>query len=289
MKSSESLKIIGVVAKEGSAGVEDLVRRTGDWCRPRHITLLAEPRLAERCGIKPAASLERLARRADLLLVLGGDGTLLGTARAAAACSKPILGVNLGSMGYLTEFTIDELFPALETVIRGEHQIQERVMLAVEFRPGKGPVRRFLALNDAVIHNGVLARIMDLEIRIDGHFVNHFKSDGLIVSTPTGSTAYSLSAGGPILQPDLGAFILTPICPHTLSNRPIVLRDTVQIQVELKMGDNAMLTLDGQVGEPMTVGDVVAVRKAAVPTRLVKPPDKNHFLILRQKLKWGER
>ena len=288
MKRPEHLRTIGVVAKKESAGIDELLSQTSAWCRARGITLLADSSMAKSCRAKPVAGMESLARKADLLLVLGGDGTLLATARAAGRYQKPILGINLGSMGYLTEFTTDELFPALETIWEGRHQIQERVMLAVEMIRGKGLSRRYLALNDAVIHNGVLARIMDLDISVDGHFVNHFRSDGLIISTPTGSTAYSLSAGGPILQPDLGAFILTPICPHTLSNRPIVLKDTVCIQVELKMGGNAMLTIDGQVGEPMVVGDSIRLCKASYAARLVKPPNKNHFLILRQKLRWGE-
>lgn len=288
MKNKGKLKRIGIIAKEKHPAIAGLLQQVVCWAREQGIALLATKSVAQKIGCQAVVDTGKLAAHSDLLLVLGGDGTLLTAARAAGKRQTPILGINLGSLGYLTEFTMQELIPALESIRNDSHQVQERVMLSVRLLPRQGKIRHHLALNEAVIHNGVLARIMDLEIRVDGEFVTNSRSDGLIISTPTGSTAYSLSAGGPILQPDLNAVILTPICPHTLSNRPIVLNDTVSIQVVLQAGDNAMLTIDGQVGETLAIGDRVSVCKAPFATRLIKPPNKNHFLILRQKLHWGE-
>lgn len=287
MNNSTKLKSIGIIAKEKHPAVDELVPQMLSWCKGNQTELWAEPPVAKRFKLKGSASASLLAARCDLLVVLGGDGTLLKAARITGKRQTPILGINLGSLGYLTEFTAQELLPTLDVIQRGKHQIQNRVMLAVELHWQKKTGKNFLALNEAVLHNGVLARMMDLDIHVDGQFVTSSRSDGLIISTPTGATAYSLSAGGPILQPDLEAFVLTHICPHTLTNRPIVLKDTVVIQVDLLAGTNAMLTIDGQVGEAISPGDRVVLQKAPFATRLVKPPDKNHFQILRQKLRWG--
>jgi NAD+ kinase len=214
---------------------------------------------------------------------------LLSAARYIGKRQIPILGVNLGSMGFLTEFTLPEFFPALEAICADQYAFEERIMLDVELISRHKRARRFTALNDCVINTGALARIIDLDITVGNQYVTNFKADGLIVATPTGSTAYSLSAGGPIVQPSLGAVIITPICPHTLTNRPLVLNDNVVLRVELRNGSDVMLTIDGQVGAPMGAGDAIRLRKSPYVTRLIQPPNKNHFQVLRAKLKWGER
>jgi NAD+ kinase len=232
---------------------------------------------------------ETLAQSSDLLLVLGGDGTLLAAARVAAPRGIPILPVNLGSLGFLTSFTADDLYPSLEEALDGRFSISERVMLSAELlRTGKVIDRRNV-LNEAVVNKGALARMIELEMRIDGDFVCRYRVDGLIVATPTGSTAYSLSAGGPIVHPAVESIVITPICPHTLSDRPLVVRDTSRVEATL-LGDteSVFLTLDGQKGILMQASDQVRISRAQEKLKLIQPPQKSYFEILRNKLKWGE-
>ncbi len=233
---------------------------------------------------------EAFPSQAEMILVLGGDGTLLSVARLVGDHKVPILGVNLGGLGFLTEIALEELYRVLERVVQGDFTTDERVVLSASvIRKGKG-VAEFPVLNDAVINKGALARIIDMETTINGEYVTTFKSDGLIISTPTGSTAYNLSAGGPIVYPSLHCIILTPICPHTLTNRPIVVPDEVEIRATLKTRQQeVMLTLDGQQGFPLEVEDVVEVKKAAVGILLIKSPYRHYFEVLREKLRWGER
>jgi NAD+ kinase len=283
-------KVIAVIAKAHHPRLPEVLEGVAAWARQWKIQLLLDRETAGRFrGRLPSMSQASLAKRADLLLVLGGDGTLLSAARAINERQIPILGVNMGSMGFLTEFTLDELLPALEAIRAGEYEVEDRIMLTVELIRRRRVVSRYTALNDCVINNGALARMTDLDITVDDQHVTNFKADGLIVATPTGSTAYSLSAGGPIVQPSLGAIILTPICPHILTNRPLVLRDNVTLRVDLRNGSDVMLTVDGQVGAPMAPGDSILLRKSPFVTRLVQPLNKNHFQVLRAKLKWGER
>jgi NAD+ kinase len=232
---------------------------------------------------------EQLPGQVDLLVVLGGDGTLLAAARLAER-PVPILPVNLGGLGFLTSVTLEELYPILEQVFEGRNRISERVLLEVEvLREGK-IVERQRALNDAVLNKGTLARMIEVDLHIDGTYVCRYRADGLIISTPTGSTAYSLAAGGPIVYPLVEAFLITPICPHMLTNRPLVIPNTSTIEVEFQAGEEPVyLTLDGQVGVELTRGDRVAARKAGTKLRLVRPQRKTYFEILRNKLKWGER
>jgi NAD+ kinase len=233
---------------------------------------------------------EELPGCTDLLIVLGGDGTLLSAARLAAERKVPILPVNLGGLGFLTTVSQDETYSILEEIFAGRHRVSERVMLEAEVVRGGAVIRRQIALNDAVLNKAALARIMDLELRVDGEYVTTYKADGLILSTPTGSTAYSLAADGPIVYPTVEAFIVTPICPHTLTNRPLVIPDSALIEVDFKAEDDAVfLTLDGQVGIELLRGDHVRVRKAAQKLLLVRPAKKTYYQILRSKLKWGER
>jgi len=232
---------------------------------------------------------ETLAQSSDLLLVLGGDGTLLAAARVAAPRGIPILPVNLGSLGFLTSFTVADLYPALEEALAGRFAINERVMLSAELQRAGRVIDRRSVVNEAVVNKGALARMIELELRIDGDFVCRYRVDGLIAATPTGSTAYSLSAGGPIVHPSVESIVITPICPHTLSDRPLVVRDTSQVEAML-LGDteSVFLTLDGQKGILMQAGDQVKISRAQERLKLIQPPRKSYFEILRNKLKWGE-
>jgi NAD+ kinase len=221
---------------------------------------------------------------------LGGDGTLLATARVLNRKPVPILAVNLGGLGFLTEITCEELYPTLEMVVAGNFQSDRRVQIEGELIRADEILTSFLALNDVVLNKGAIARIFDLEVRVDGEFVSTYKSDGLIVSTPTGSTAYSLAAGGPIVTPSVDAFLITPICAHTLTHRPLVVPSSTNIEVTVKsLREAAYLTVDGQVGIAAYSEDVVRVRKANSFVELVRPPATTYFRILQKKLKWGER
>lgn len=224
----------------------------------------------------------------DLVVVLGGDGTLLKAVRLYGALEAPILGVNLGGLGFLTEIALEELPVLFEKILQGDYQTEPRMVLTARIVRGGEDLPPLSFLNDVVINKGVLARIIDLETSIDGHFLTSYRGDGLIVSTPTGSTAYNLAAGGPILHPSLKTIILTPICPFTLTNRPIIVQDNVVIDIRLgSKAKEVWLTFDGQVGYPLKEGDVVRIEKAVKSILLIKTPFKNYYEILRTKLKWG--
>ena len=236
-----------------------------------------------------AASTEAdFASRADLCVVVGGDGTLLAAARLMCDRQLPIVAINYGSLGFLTEVTLGELYPALERVLAGEYVVDERMMMQVSVHREGQQLERYQALNDIVIHKGTQARIIELEARVDGQYVSTFRSDGLIVSTPTGSTAYNLSAGGPIIFPSMSAMVMTPISSHTLTNRPIVLPPEVKIEVTLHTPpDEVYVTVDGQVGMKIEVQDAVTIQKSELTVKLIAPANKNYFDVLRGKLKWG--
>jgi NAD+ kinase len=222
------------------------------------------------------------------MLVLGGDGTMIATARMIGDHEVPVLGVNFGGLGYLAEFRIEELYSALESILSDNFRLDRRVMLAVELRRGNEPPKTSRVLNDVVINKSALARIIEIETSFDGYFVNSFRADGLIVSTPTGSTAYNLSAGGPVVFPSMNAMVITPICPFTLSNRPLVVPDNAEIELFLKTeNEEVALTLDGQVGFQMQVGDRVVIRKSRTTFNLIQPSNRNYFDVLRDKLRWG--
>jgi NAD+ kinase len=226
----------------------------------------------------------------QLILVLGGDGTLLSAARAIAGRQTPLLAVNLGGLGFLTAITVDNLFPELERAFRGEHRIAPRRMLHCELWREDRLVAEYEALNDVVVNKAALARMIDLDTHVDKHYVCTFKADGLIVATPTGSTAYSLSAGGPIVFPTVAALCITPICPHMLTNRPVIVPDESEIQVVSRAdNESAYLTVDGQVGEPLMRDDVVLCKRSDRSIYLVRPPKMMFFDVLREKLSWGER
>lgn len=224
----------------------------------------------------------------DLVIVLGGDGTIISTARLLNNENVPILGINYGSLGYLTEFRIEELKQAVEAFLAGNYRIDARVMLEVElYRAGK-KIESGRVLNEVAVNRAVLAKIIEVEITLDGLFVNLFRADGVIIATPTGSTAYSLSAGGPIVYPSMNAVVITPICPFTLTNRPIVIPDNAEIKMRLKGNSGGVaLTFDGQVSFQMQTDDVAVIRKSKYGLHLIQPPNRNYFDVLRNKLKWG--
>jgi NAD+ kinase len=228
------------------------------------------------------------AERADLCVVVGGDGTLLAAARLMGDHQVPILAINYGGLGFLTEVTRDEMYPALEGVLAGKMATHSRMMMEVGVQRDGAAVGTYQALNDAVIHKGTLARIIELEARVDGRYVSIFRSDGLILSTPTGSTAYNVSAGGPIVHPTMAAIVLTPISSHTLTNRPLVLPPESRIEVSLRsVPDDVYVTVDGQIGMKLDSRDLVTVRRSQRSVQLIAPAGKDFFDVLRDKLKWG--
>ncbi len=236
-------------------------------------------------GVSP----EEIPGNADFIVVFGGDGTILSVARMIGDYETPLLGVNLGTLGFLTSVKLDETLPALQVILDQEHSIDRRLLLKAEVRrPGEDPIF-FDALNDLVINKGALARIICVEAFIEKDFIARFLADGLIVSTPTGSTAYSLSAGGPILFPNMAAVIVTPICPHTLTNRPIVVPSDRSIRMVLEEADDVMVTVDGQVGVRLDPGAEIICWQSNSVARLISPSNKSFFEVLREKLKWGER
>lgn len=261
------------------------------WLQARNCLPLLESHLANLIGYPNGISEEEIREQAELVVVLGGDGTLISVARLFSGKDVPIVGVNLGSLGFLTEITVDELYPLLEYCLKGDPRVSERMMLEVIVcRDGK-EIEKTHVLNDMVINKGALARIVDLDTKINRHFLTKFKADGLIVSTPTGSTGYSMSAGGPIIHPVMSCIVITPICPHTLTNRPIVVTDDsiITITIVSAYDEKVFLTLDGQVGFRLMQGDSIEVRRALKTTSLVMSRERDYFEILRTKLKWGER
>jgi NAD+ kinase len=285
------MKRIGIVAKPDRPDAAGVVARLLDWCAEHGLQPVLEKETAGLCpdAQVPTARKPDLPGQVDLLLVLGRDGTLLSMARLVGDLGVPILGVNLGGLGFLTALTKEELFPALEAFLAGGLMIEERVMLAAQvWRQGER-LSEYAALNDVVITKSAMSRIINLAVSVDGQFATAYRADGLIISTPTGSTAYCLSAGGPIVFPTMPAVVLTPICSHTLTNRPIVLPADQRIEVTLQSDQDVMLTLDGQVGFALKEADVVAISQATARIRLLRFPQKHFFSVLRTKLKWGER
>jgi len=299
------MKRIGIIAKKNKPEAIPIARNLVAWFQNRTMEVYIEEEMGNllfdsgsslRAGVPlsdvSVHSVERseIPNHVEMIIVLGGDGTLLSVARLVTEHDVPILGVNLGGLGFLTEITLEELYRVLERIIQGDFVTDERVVLnAAVIRRGER-MAEFTVLNDAVINKGALARIIDLETTINGEYLTTFKSDGLIISTPTGSTAYNLSAGGPIVYPSLHSVIITPICPHTLTNRPIMVPDDVEVRVILKAKQQeVILTLDGQQGFYLEFEDMVEVRKAESRILLIKSPYRHYFEVLREKLKWGGR
>jgi NAD+ kinase len=290
MHASAAFHTIGIISRPRRSNLEAVVPPLLHWLAARGVRTLYDTETAGALhDTSQGLSRVEVAEQSQLLLVLGGDGTLLAAARVAAPLGIPILPINMGSLGFLTSFMLEEMYPALEQVLAGRFSCSERVMLDVELHRDGDVIESQSVVNESVINKGALARMIDLQLTIDGDFVCRYRADGLIVATPTGSTAYSLSAGGPIVHPGVESWIITPICPHTLSDRPVVVRDSSLVEVHLS-GDteSVFLTLDGQTGIPMQAADVVRMRRAAERLRLIQPAQKSYFEILRNKLKWGE-
>lgn len=290
MQSSPKYKTIGIVSRPRPSALAEIVPHLLTWLTERGVTPIYDVETANALNRGYIGKTRHeIAQEADLLLVLGGDGTILAASREAAPRGIPILPVNLGGLGFLTSFTLEELYPALEDVLAGRETKTERVLLFVERTHNGEKHAAQRVLNEAVVHKGTLARMIELELYIDGGFVCCYRADGLIVATPTGSTAYTLSAGGPIVHPAVESILITPICPHTLSDRPVVVPDTSKIELRLSAHpDSVFLTLDGQIGVPLQAGDRVCITRAAERLKLIHPPNKTYFEILRNKLKWGE-
>ncbi len=291
MKKKTRIERLGIVIKRQPSRWKPILRDLVGWLERHRITPLLEPEAASAIG-HGAAGLRRehLAAASDMIVVIGGDGTLLSVARAIGASRTPLLGVNMGSLGFLTEIPLEGLYAAIEGITEGRHEVHSRMRLRAEIiRSGKIAASHEL-LNDIVVNKSALARILEINVMVDGHFLTTFQADGLIVSTPTGSTAYSLSAGGPIVDPSMDAVVLCPICPHTLTNRPVVTPGGSRVEVSLldNHGD-VYVTIDGQVGAPFLSEDRIRVRKSRHPLRLIHIPDKDYFEVLRKKLKWGGR
>ncbi len=293
--TATEIKRIGIVVKPHHPDALQTVCDLAEWLSERNIEIVGGPTIQQEqiehltgCSVAVMQP-EEIAGNVDLMLVLGGDGTMIGTARMLRDTEIPVIGVNYGGLGYLAEFRIEELYGALESLLAGQYRVQRRLMLTVELRRGDGDVVRNRVLNEVIINKSALARIIEIEAFINDQFLNSFRADGLIVSSPTGSTAYNLSAGGPIVYPSMHAMVITPICPFTLSNRPIVIPDDAVIDLRLKThSEEVALTLDGQVGYPFKIQDRVIIRKSRATFNLIQPMNRNYFDVLRDKLRWGK-
>jgi NAD+ kinase len=285
----QKISIIGIISKPKIAQAGDIVCKLLAWFNGRGIQYRCDQQTAEYAGSTAFYSREELADGADMVMVLGGDGTLLSAARVVAGRDIPLFAVNLGHLGFLTSIRLDELYPELERVLSGEHRIGKRRMVDCELLRHGAVIASYSALNDVVITKSEMARMIDLDAHVDNHFVAAYKADGLIIATPTGSTAYSLSAGGPVIFPSVAAFCITPICPHMLTNRPVIVPDSSVIHILIHSEEGTYLTIDGQVGEPLCKGDRVVCRSSPKTIQLIRPPKMLFFDVLREKLKWGER
>ncbi len=280
---------VGIIYKYKYEPAKQEAKKLENWLKGKGVSVFSEEMTStvtmNGCPEEPI----RIPNTVNWVVVLGGDGTLLGAARKVGRYGVPILGVNLGGLGFLTSIPLTGLYPAIERMLNGDLEVESRLMLETKVIREEEEICRFPVLNDLVINKGPLARIIDLDVYINEQFLTTFRADGLIISTPTGSTAYNLSAGGPILYPTMANFILTPICPFTLSNRPIILPDTDTIYI--KMGkeseEKVHLTFDGQVGFDFSYGDKVMIYKSKKGIKLIRSPDQTYFEILRAKLMWG--
>jgi NAD+ kinase len=281
---------LGIITKPNEPRALELALAIAEWAATHDISLYVNDRVTDLPPGTYSASAKAIAQDCDMLVALGGDGTMLATARLVAGRGTPVLGVNLGTLGYLTEFAIEDAIPALELIVRGEYEIDRRMMLDWQIVRDSDPVGRGSALNDVVVNKSALARIIDIDCSVGQHYVTTYRADGLIVATPTGSTAYNLSAGGPIIAPGTEAMTICPICPHTLTNRPLVLPYYSEICLQLKTREQeVMLTADGQTGMPLMAGDRVFIRRGDKTFNTVVAKDRDYFEILRTKLKWSGR
>jgi len=287
MPSHPKISAVGIICKHDNAEAHRAARELIAWLKERGVGSLIDSRAAGPLGVEGAKDRE-LAERSDVVVVLGGDGTLLSVARMVGERGTPIVGVNLGTLGFITTVPLSQLYKTMETVLTGQYKVQERMLLNAKVKRGDRLVGEYNVLNDIVINKRELARIIEMEAYVDGKYLSLFKADGLIISTPTGSTGYSLSAGGPVVHPSLSSIGVTPICPHTLTNRPLIVPDNVFLEVIVRSSEQSVLiTIDGQVGAALEFGDVVEARKAGHKIYSVMSPGEDYYHMLRTKLKWG--
>ncbi|MEZ5400477.1 MAG: NAD(+)/NADH kinase [Bryobacteraceae bacterium] len=286
----QPIRTVGIISRPGLERGSALAPGLIEWLRSREIAVRMDRETAAYAGRDDGLDRPEVPDGAQFVIVLGGDGTLLAAARAIGDRPVPVFAVNLGSLGFLTAITVDEMYPELERALGGQHRIGHRRMVQARLMREGAEVASYLALNDIVISKVPEAPMIDLETHVDNNFVCTYKADGLIVCTPTGSTAYSLSAGGPIIFPTVAALALTPICPHTLTNRPVIVPDAAVVQVIVRArDDHAYMNADGRMGERLRMGDRVEVRRSEHTLNLIRPPRLLYFDVLRQKLNWGRR
>jgi NAD+ kinase len=283
-----SPKTIGLIAHTGKPGAAELVNQLRAEFRRAGVKVQMETATAALVGASKGRSIAKLGAEADLLVVLGGDGTILNVVSGLGNSMKPVFGINIGSLGFLTCLNSSAYREAVSSIVSGKFALSERVLLAVEVRKGRKRLQQMVALNDAVLSRGEISRLIRLRTRVNGAALTEFNADGLVVATPTGSTAYSLSAGGPILEPQSGVFVITPICPHVLTNRSVIVGDTAVIEVEASEPDYPVyLTLDGRSPVPLEFGSIVKIFRAERTLPLAVLPELSFFKVVRQKLKWS--
>ena len=281
---------IGIITKPHEPRAAEIAARISEWAAEHEINLFVNDRVRDLPPGTFSASARDIADHCDVLVALGGDGTMIAIARLVSGRGTPVLGVNLGTLGYLTEFAPEDVIPALESVVRGDYETDRRMMLDWRVVRDGDQVGAGSALNDIVVNKSALARIIDIDCIVGPHYVTTYRADGLIVATPTGSTAYNLSAGGPIIAPNVEAIAIAPICPHTLTNRPLVLPHYAEIKLRINTREQeVMLTSDGQTGMPLMSDDRVEIRKSAKTFNTISAKDRDYFEILRNKLKWSGR
>jgi NAD+ kinase len=285
-----AFKTVALIGRFHSAGVADALRTLGEYLHKRGCAVLVEKETAASNGVTgfQVADYGEIGERADLVVVQGGDGSMLSAARNLAGHDVSLVGVNQGRLGFMTDIASDKMIDAMAEILAGRHAIEERTMLSAEVHRDGSVALKTLALNDAVVNKGSVGRLIEFVVNIEGEYVYDLRADGLIVATPTGSTAYALSSDGPIMQPGVPGFALVPICPHTLSNRPIMISDRSTIQISLKRASDARLHFDGQMQCDLLEGDRVVIRRAEHTIKFVHPPGYSYFAMLREKLHWSE-
>lgn len=283
--------VIGLFAKIHRTDFSESFQEIINWLESQGCQTLVDATVAKAFGLNGTRVLEgqEIPKHADAIVVFGGDGTMLSVARLIGEYDCPILGANLGSLGFLTEVTLDHVYNDLRALIKGEYQIESRCMLSAQIIRSDGSQETHHALNDVVINKAALARVITVDAYFDGQFIAGFVADGLIISTPTGSTAYNLSAGGPIVYPSLESILVTPICPHTLTNRPLIVPPSAGMRFVLRSGRDVMITIDGQVGVAFRTGDEVICTQSSQKTKLIRSGEKSFFDVLREKLNWAKR
>lgn len=285
-----AFKTVALIGRYKSRDVALPLRSLASFLAARGCTVLVEQETAAEAGVEefPLVDYAGIGERADLAVVLGGDGTMLSAARALAGAGVPLVGVNQGRLGFMTDIAFGAMTETMGGILDGRYTVEARTMLVTEVMRAGEPIFATTALNDVVVNKGASGRLIELVVRVDGQFVYDLRSDGLIVATPTGSTAYALSAGGPIIQPGVPALALVPICPHTLSNRPIAVAESATLEITVKRGADARLHLDGQPQFDLAEGDRVEIRRAPHAVTLVHPPGYSYYAMLREKLRWSE-